>query len=423
MGLSRQKSPTLMLILLVTTLGSPSLYPKNPGEPVLQVRLFYLIQLKKLIFQGQDHPFQMVIRDITKGETLFRKLKEIEIRIRSNQSIIISDMDKIIYRGDWKSIEIYSPVGEPLLVGNRIIAPRPYDGRFLIQPYKTPKGHGVHCINLVAINSYLKSVVSAEMAGITESIESLKAQGVASRSYALTSLDRHKAEGYQFCDTTHCQVYLGKKNIRPHVSQAVDQTRNEIILFGEIPITAYYHSTCGGQTTTPTRTWGSTNQAYLAGVKDRDTNSQDYCFYSPHYRWKAKVEKEIIHSAFLRNRPFRDSLKISRILYDPSGRVLKMVLSSGQYSKSVSGEVFRIVMGRIIGWNKIKSSAFDIISEDSDSFYFRGKGLGHGVGLCQYGTAKMGELGFSYKEILKHYFPNTRINELHKRFQGNNKLK
>ncbi len=409
MGLLRLNPRILVLILFVTILNSPSLYPKNPRKPILRVRLFYLIQLKKLIFQGQVHPFQMVIKDSAKGKTLFRKLKEIEIKILSDQSIVISDIDKIIYRGGWKSIEIYSPAGESLLVGNKLIIPRPYHGRFLIQPNETPRGHRVYCINLVPINPYLKSVVSAEMGGITRSIESLKAQSVVSRSYALTSLNRHKVEGYQFCDTTHCQVYLGEKNIRPHVSQSVDQTRNEIIYFDQIPITTYYHSTCGGQTTTPTRTWGKINQAYLAGVKDGDTSSRDYCFRSPHYRWKTKVEKKIIHSVFLKNRPFRDSLKISRVLYDPSGRVLNMVLSSGQVSKKVSGEVFRIAMGRIIGWNKIKSSAFIITSEDSDSFYFRGKGLGHGVGLCQYGTARMGDLGFSYRAILKHYFPNTRI--------------
>ncbi len=411
MGLAKLKSLILSLLitLLITIFNYPGLYPKDSSKSILRVRLFYLIQLKKLIFQGQDHTFQMVIRDNDRGKRLFSRLMDIEITFLSDQSIVIMDSLKAIYTGSWKSIEIHSPAGEDILVGNRIIVPRAYHGQFLVQRYDSHGNHRIHCVNLVPINAYLKSVVSAEMAGITKSIDSLKAQAVVSRSYALASLKRHGIEGYQFCDTTHCQVYFGKKIIMPIASQAVDQTRNELIAFNQLPVPAYYHSTCGGRTTTPRRVWGSSNLDYMSGVGNSDNNRRDYCFSSPHYRWKTKVKKQIIRSVFLKHRVFSDSLKFSRIVCDPSGRILRMVISSGQVSKSLSGEAFRIAIGRIIGWSKIKSSAFIILSEDHDSFYFKGKGLGHGVGLCQYGAARMGESGLGYRAILKHYFPEAHI--------------
>jgi stage II sporulation protein D len=89
------------------------------------------------------------------------------------------------------------------------------------------------------------------------------------------------------------------------------------------------------------------------------------------------------------------------------GRVRELALM-GHSLHLISGEDFRAVTCRAFGWNTLKSTAFDLRIE-KNVYIFKGRGLGHGLGLCQYGAMEMARRGYSYREILRHYFPGTEI--------------
>src|SRR5205823_9414291 len=83
---------------------------------------------------------------------------------------------------------------------------------------------------------------------------------------------------------------------------------------------------------------------------------------------------------------------------------------AGERRRLLRGWDFKIIVGRTLGWNLLKSSRFDVARAGS-SFVFRGTGFGHGLGLCQAGAHRMASRGVSYREILKQYFPGTNVGE------------
>jgi len=90
-----------------------------------------------------------------------------------------------------------------------------------------------------------------------------------------------------------------------------------------------------------------------------------------------------------------------------SGRARRLRIS-GSATRMIDAEAFRLAIGRTAGWNKIRSDLYDV-RRSGNRFVFEGYGAGHGIGLCQTGAAIMGEQGYSYKEILAYYYPNTTL--------------
>lgn len=393
-------------------------YPTSEKDFLLKVRLFSLLKLKELSFK-REKPFQVIINSNhtvnISTNTNFIKF------IFSNDRIEVINKHNNIYNGYWNSINIVSTSEDPVLVGNKLIPLRPYSGNFLILNNKhkamkpiTSQELRVHfpespiCINIVSLNKYLASVIHAEIWGVGNSIETLKAQAVVSRSYIFAKLNRHKNHKYNFCDTTHCQVYLGAKNIDNSIIKAVSDTSNQVLTYNNNIIPTYFHSTCGGHTSTPKDIWQNKNIKYYLGVKDTDKNNESYCQNSPHYYWKSKIDKKQISSIFLNKETDYESINFYDWKHDSANRVIQFTLSSKTRSIKLMGEDFRIRIGRHLGWNKIKSLIFTIKS-DKNAIYFRGRGLGHGIGFCQYGAAKMGSIGKDYLSILKHYFPKCNV--------------
>jgi stage II sporulation protein D len=91
----------------------------------------------------------------------------------------------------------------------------------------------------------------------------------------------------------------------------------------------------------------------------------------------------------------------------PSGRVARLRLT-GSLPVTVPADAFRLAVGRAIGWERIRSDQYDVRLSDK-RILFHGYGAGHGVGLCQSGAARMGELGKRYDEILRFYYPGTAL--------------
>lgn len=270
---------------------------------------------------------------------------------------------------------------------------RPRSGRLLV-------------INHIDIDEYLRSVVPGEMPqGWPHQAHA--AQAVVARSYALANLGRHAGEGYDLCSLTHCQVYHGVWYERGETDRAVRTTSGLVLAYHGKPIPAPYHSTCGG-TTTDGLYHGHAPELFLEPVSDT-MNGKAYCAASPHFKWKGVTSSENIAEALRMDNvkaPLHaSSMKVLKV--DSSGRAA-LIRLSGKDSAEVSGYDVMMSAGRHLGWQTIKSTRFTI-RRSGVKTVFEGNGLGHGMGMCQWGAKGMADKGRSFREILEHYFPKCQI--------------
>ena len=256
----------------------------------------------------------------------------------------------------------------------------------------------------LSLEEYLLGVVARE--GSTETqLAALKALAVVSRSYALGNLGRHARDGYDFCDTTHCQLFVHSNQVRPEILRAVAETAEQVLIerSGNLAET-YFSASCGGESANITNLWNSRPKPYLLGVSD------EYCATMPHSRWTDVISTEDLHRA-LRSDSRTDVGDELRDVFvsrrDRTGRAEQLRIR-GKTSRVVSGWDFKLIVGRALGWNLLKSSRFHLTRSGS-RFIFSGSGFGHGLGLCQEGAHKMAERGLEYRQILAKYFPGTMV--------------
>lgn len=259
----------------------------------------------------------------------------------------------------------------------------------------------------IAFEDYVLGVVAAE-GSIEDELDALKALAVASRTYALKNLRRHESEGYDFCTTTHCQRYVPAtpEGVRSYISRAVAETSGEILRDrDERVVESYFSASCGGMTANIQTLWGAPPQSYLRGVRD------EYCKEMPHSHWEDAIPAEKLSQALESD---ERSNKVGRIAEvritkrDATGRAELIEITGDRRRRTLRGWDFKIIVGRVLGWNLLKSSRFEIRRAGSN-FVFRGTGFGHGLGLCQEGAHVMAENGIGYTEILARYFPGTTI--------------
>lgn len=253
----------------------------------------------------------------------------------------------------------------------------------------------------VSLEKYVAAVLASELPS-NFPMESLKAQAVLIRTLALKGEERHLREGFDFCDTTHCQLFLPPEKIPPVVLAAVQQTKDMVLTHRGRLVAGLYHSTCGGHTSANQRVFGGVALPYLQGVNDGD-----YCTDSPHHDWKTEISREDIKKALRQNQPVT---QINLLDQDEAGRVFQLETYS-PLSQQWSAQTFLLQVGRRLGWNKLKSTFFTIQPKEG-SFIFSGRGLGHGVGLCQWGARGMALQDKDFRQILLHYFPGTQVRRI-----------
>jgi SpoIID/LytB domain protein len=253
------------------------------------------------------------------------------------------------------------------------------------------------------LEEYLVGVLGAE-SSIEDESEALKAQAVISRTFALKNAGRHQREGYDFCSTTHCQRFVYSPKGSSSLSRrAVEETSGEALQDGMGRLVdAYFHAACGGMTANIRTLWGGAAPSYLRGVRD------DFCATMPHHRWIQTIPAARLVKALQSDERTEIGPELNSILVrkrDATGRA-ELLSLEGARRRVVSGWDFKIIVGRSLGWQMIKSSRFDVSRSGSD-FVFRGSGFGHGLGLCQEGAHVMARRGINYRQILEHYFPKT----------------
>ncbi len=282
----------------------------------------------------------------------------------------------------------------------------------------------------VELNSYVAGVLPSEI-GNTAPLEALKAQAIAARTHALSLAlyARHMQDKADLCATTHCQVYRGSKDVNDKVLRAVSETRDEVLLYkGKLADTPY-HSSCGGKTDASSSIWNGSPIDYLMGITCNDlADSLDLTREQDAERWintkddlsglqsweKAATywESTISTDRLATNCELNCVSKIDILKRSHSGRIVSLRISGDKVKLLKSESAIRKAFGGI------PSSFFVITNPSSDSLspgitlHLKGKGSGHGVGMCQIGALRMSRDGNSTQMILDRYFPGTTINKI-----------
>ena len=256
---------------------------------------------------------------------------------------------------------------------------------------------------LMPMEEYIAGVLAGEV-GNFHSDEALKAMSVAARTYAEHFGSRHALDGFDFCDTTHCQD-LRLAGIDAHLRQIAESTAGEVLWYDGEPAAAYYYANCGGTTEDGRYILGNDEAPapYLRQHSDR------YCVRHGGSQWSSEVSKRDLQRALEADGidvPGR--LRTVSVLHRTASGRVEFLRISGDGSITVSGLLFRSAIGRHIGWDRLKSNWYEV-SARGDGIVFHGRGSGHGVGLCQVGAEIMGEEGHSYREILAFYYPGTHL--------------
>jgi stage II sporulation protein D len=261
------------------------------------------------------------------------------------------------------------------------------------------------------LDEYVLGAVRAEVLASTlhtaTASRALDVQAIVSRTYAAANLGRHAAEGYDLCDTTHCQVYRAAaagEGPSDAAARAVAATRGRVLTYQGRVIQALFHADCGGHTASASAVWGGTDAPYLNSVDDW------FCARSTASSWTFPAEDSTILRALNADARTRVGNRLRRVdiaSRDASGRALAVTLV-GSTTISVRAEVFRAVMAQAFGPRSIRSTWFEV-ARDGSRLRFSGVGFGHGVGLCQRGTLRRVEARQTPAEILAHYFPGTRL--------------
>ena len=306
-------------------------------------------------------------------------------------------------------------------------------------------------INILPVEDYLTSVISSEMKGSC-SLEFLKAAAVISRSWLYAQMQRRKERAdqpapfftfvkgedesirwydredhtiFDVCADDHCQRYQGITRAgNPQVAEAVSATSGQVLMFDGHICDTRFGKCCGGRTNEFRYCWENIEVPYLRSVADPFCNTHD-----------RRILRQVLNDYDLETRDFYEwtevlsqqevSQRVASHLKTDIGPVLALEAvekgPGGHISKlRIVGKEKSFVVGkeleirRMLSTSTLKSSAFTVETRDvtdgvPETFVLHGRGWGHGVGLCQIGAAVMGEQGYTYKQILQHYYTGVQI--------------
>lgn len=325
-------------------------------------------------------------------------------------------------------------------------------------------------INRLDVEDYLSSVITSEMSA-TSSLELLKAHAVISRSWVLRPIispstctdkpdlsdpDRHVVwyerdahEGFDVCADDHCQRYEGitRRDEHPeaaaNVQKAIDATRGQVLMYDGKVCDARFYKSCGGATELFENAWANEHYPYLEAVRDEigtplpdltiEENAQAFIRTSPSaycnttdarvlsqvlnnydqetkdfYRWTVQYTAAEL-SEIIRERSgidFGEILDLVPIKRGPSARLYEMQIVGSKRTMVIGKE---LEIRKWLSRSHLYSSAFVVDRNEQGDFILTGAGWGHGVGLCQIGAAVMADKGYTYEQILAHYFPGSEL--------------
>jgi stage II sporulation protein D len=324
-----------------------------------------------------------------------------------------------------KPLDLHEPVSVQTPVGFLHYGALPYRNELRI----VSSGMLCDVVNHVELEKYLDGLVNEEFSSKWNS-EAIAAQVVAARTYAYYQILESKKQKGSYFDldaTVKDQVYNGSMKEDFHSSRIATQTRGWVLTVGTspaLPIKAFYHSMCGGETELPENVWGTQYPGFKRKV------ACAYCSTALQFNWAldlqvAQLAQLILKSAEKDNLPeekeLLKNLALSKMidLRTTGGEGLVRVTSVvSVWSDGTSVFEFPVEAARFRGWvgySRLKSTLFELTYHrtlQGPAWHFSGRGNGHGVGLCQWGAKAMGEKGFKMADILKFYYPDAILKKL-----------
>lgn len=347
---------------------------------------------------------------------------------------------------------------EGVVTALEVISPRVKHPRYAGTLEFTAQGSTLRVVNELPLDEYVRGVVPTEVPASFHP-EARKALAVAARTYAVRNCDRHKAEGFNMCDSIHCQGFAGASRDAEWVNEVVDATLGEIITHKGEPIYALYSADCGGMTQSSEDS-GMIKAPYLKSVSDNvsgepclvvtkqpapqtsepydlpdlsDTSgvsvqprpcptpavmefekptTGDYCESGRAHTWTRTFTAADLEKVFNRS----SSTKVGKLAsmefaeYDCSGRVKTIVIKGKDGEKRLTGTRFR----DLFGLSTIMSTRMALNVTPEGKYVIEGRGFGHGVGLCQWGANGLAKSDpkWTYVEILRHYYTDIEIKVL-----------
>ncbi len=323
-----------------------------------------------------------------------------------------------------------------------------HDGK--IESFSDSATPTITLVETLPIERYLESVVSSEMNPEAPG-EFLKAHAIVARSWLLGKImrchgidadngrirkrdiivdwtDTEAHDRFEVCSSDHCQRFEGIGDTDSRIKEIVKETEGMFLADKTgMPADARFSKCCGGHTELFSTCWQNTDYQYLTAhedpycdlsqmdpdkrnaflrtiLKDYDVETADYM------DWKRTVMKKDV-SRHLREKfgiDIGDVTDVGIQKRGPSRRIITIRINGSKGSIVVGKE---LMVRRLFSDSHLHSSAFKI-EQTPEAFILRGKGWGHGVGMCQIGAANMARLGHTCRDILRFYYPNTSIRNI-----------
>ena len=247
-------------------------------------------------------------------------------------------------------------------------------------------------INICDIEKYISGVVMAE-GGAGRNLEYFKTQAIIARTYMYKYFGKHKSDKYNVCDNTHCQAFNGLSS-DTLLNEAALDTKGIVILDKDSTlIISAFSSNCGGETASSEDVW-LLKQPYLKSVAD------PYCHFSKNAAWRKSFSTTEWFNYLKKSGYTKESEDLSVFNF----------LQKSRLTDYKSGS-FRIPLRTIRTDLDLRSTFFSVYST-SDSIILKGRGYGHGVGLCQEGAMVMASKGFTYHEIINFYYTGVFLSDI-----------
>lgn len=256
----------------------------------------------------------------------------------------------------------------------------------------------IRIINEAILDNYIAGVTEAE-AGSRSSLEFYKAQAILARTFALAHINKHVTEGFSLCDQVHCQAYYGKPRDLT-IYNAMEATRGKVVVDENLNlIIAAFHSNSGGQTANSEDVWGS-RTSYLRSIVDT------FSVKMPNAKW----ERRMLTEDWLTYLKLKHNFPIEQA----DARLAAMNFTQDNRKVFLECNNSRVPLKNVRLDLQLKSTFFSISPIGGDSVIFRGRGYGHGLGMCQEGAMRMCKMGYTYLDILNFYYKNVQLIDLSK---------
>jgi stage II sporulation protein D len=279
------------------------------------------------------------------------------------------------------------------------VTPAPEVKKYQEEPTITVFLHKTNGIEKMPLEKYLEGVVAAEI-GPKFPPEALKAQAIVARSMTMAKIVRGGVQNEHNADTCdlpeHFQAY-DRDKVTPAIAKAVKDTRGQVLLYNGRFAYALFHSYAGPRTASLQESFPEL--AKTAAPYTQVVDSPGARFAPPRERrWQASVPKSELQGIFGSGADI-DAIKITR--KGPSGRAIDITAGD----KAAKGYDLRMRLGP----ERLRSTLITGISVKGNNVVFTGTGWGHGCGMAQWGAYEMAKEGKTAREIVEHYYPNTRL--------------